>query len=39
MGQLNLPNSVRIYIDTVIVIYTVEQAPVYGRLLDENVKN
>jgi len=35
MGQLNLPKSARIYIDTVIVIYTVEQAPVYGRLLGD----
>lgn len=33
MGQLNLPDSSRIYIDTVVVIYAVEQAPVYGSLL------
>jgi predicted nucleic acid-binding protein len=34
MGQLTLPNSARIYIDTVTVIYAVEQAPSYGMLLN-----
>lgn len=34
MGQLTLPNSARIYIDTVTVIYAVEQAPTYGVLLN-----
>ena len=29
MGQLNLPDFARIYIDTVVLIYVVEQAPVY----------
>lgn len=33
MGQLNLPDSSRIYIDTVVMIYAVEQASVYGSLL------
>ena len=33
MGQLNLPDFARIYIDTVVLIYVVEQAPVYGSLL------
>jgi predicted nucleic acid-binding protein len=33
MGQLNLPDSARVYIDTVVVIYAIEQAPVYGALL------
>lgn len=35
MGQLNLPDLARIYIDTVVLIYAVEQAPVYGSLLGE----
>jgi predicted nucleic acid-binding protein len=34
MGQLTLPNAARIYIDTVTVIYAVEQAPTYGELLN-----
>jgi len=33
MGQLNLPDLAQIYIDTVVLIYAVEQAPVYGSLL------
>lgn len=33
MGQLNLPELARIYIDTVVLVYAVEQAPVYGSLL------
>ncbi|NES20614.1 MAG: VapC toxin family PIN domain ribonuclease, partial [Symploca sp. SIO3E6] len=33
MGQLNLPDLARIYIDTVVWIYAVEQAPIYGSLL------
>lgn len=35
MGRLNLPDSARIYIDTVVLIYAVEQAPVYGELLSD----
>ncbi|NET17773.1 MAG: PIN domain-containing protein [Okeania sp. SIO1H6] len=34
MGQLTIPNSARIYIDTVTAIYAVEQAPTYGVLLN-----
>lgn len=34
MGQLTLPNAARIYIDTVTVIYAVEQTPTYGVLLN-----
>jgi predicted nucleic acid-binding protein len=34
MGQLTLPNAARVYIDTVTVIYAVEQAPTYGVLLN-----
>jgi predicted nucleic acid-binding protein len=34
MGQLTLPNASRIYIDTVTVIYAVEQTPTYGILLN-----
>ncbi|MDF5713743.1 MAG: hypothetical protein PUP93_07585 [Rhizonema sp. NSF051] len=34
MGQLALPNSALIYIDTVTVIYAVEQTPIYGVLLN-----
>ncbi len=31
---ITLPNSARIYIDTVTAIYAVEQAPTYGVLLN-----
>jgi predicted nucleic acid-binding protein len=34
MGQLTLPNAARVYIDTVTVIYAVEQAPTYGVFLN-----
>ncbi len=34
MGQLTLPNAARVYINTVTVIYAVEQAPTYGVLLN-----
>lgn len=34
MGQLTLPNAARIYIDTVTVIYAVEQAPTYESVSD-----
>ncbi len=34
MGQLALPNSAHVYIDTVTVIYAVEQTPTYGVLLN-----
>ena len=34
MGQLTLPNAARVYIDTVTVIYAVEQALTYGVLLN-----
>jgi len=34
MGQLTLPDASRIYIDTVTIIYAVEQTPTYGVLLD-----
>ena len=34
MGQLTLPNAARVYIDTVTVIYAIEQAPTYGVLLN-----
>jgi predicted nucleic acid-binding protein len=34
MGQLTLANADRIYIDTVTVIYAVEQSPTYGVLLN-----
>lgn len=33
MGQLSLPDSAKIYIDTVIVIYTIEVNPNYWQLL------
>jgi len=33
MGQLNLPDFARIYIDTVVWIYAVEQDLSYGSLL------
>ncbi|KYC40808.1 twitching motility protein PilT [Scytonema hofmannii PCC 7110] len=33
MGQLNLPDSAKIYIDTSIVIYTIEVHPNYWQLL------
>jgi hypothetical protein len=34
MGQLTFPDAARVYIDTVTVIYAVEQAPTYGNLLN-----
>lgn len=34
MGELALPDSTHVYIDTVTVIYTVEQTPAYGVLLN-----
>ena len=34
MGQLALPDSAYVYIDTVTVIYAVEQTPTYGVLLN-----
>ncbi len=34
MGQLTLPNASCIYIDTVTIIYAVEQTPTYGVLLN-----
>ncbi|MBD2201369.1 PIN domain-containing protein [Calothrix sp. FACHB-1219] len=34
MGQLILPNAARIYLDTVTVIYAVEQTPTDGVLLN-----
>ena len=34
MGQLALPDSGHVYIDTVTVIYAVEQTPTYGVLLN-----
>lgn len=34
MGQLILPNAARVYVDTVTVIYAVEQTPTYGVLLN-----
>jgi predicted nucleic acid-binding protein len=34
MGQLTLTNAARVYIDTVTVIYAVEQTPTYGVLLN-----
>ncbi|MEG3918510.1 PIN domain-containing protein [Microcoleus sp. T3_A4] len=33
MGQLNLPDPARIYIDTSVVIYTIEVNPNYWQLL------
>jgi predicted nucleic acid-binding protein len=33
MGQLNLPDYARIYIDTSVVIYTIEVNPNYWQLL------
>ncbi len=33
MGQLNLPDSARIYVDTSILIYTIEVNPSYWQLL------
>ncbi|MBD2773651.1 type II toxin-antitoxin system VapC family toxin [Iningainema tapete] len=33
MGQLNLPDSARIYIDTLVVIYTIEVNPNYWQLV------
>jgi hypothetical protein len=34
MGQLTFPHAARVYTDTVTVIYSVEQAPVYAMLLN-----
>ena len=34
MGSLNLPNSSLVYIDTSIVIYSIEQVPDYFELLE-----
>ena len=34
MGQLNLPDSSLVYIDTVIVIYSIEKFPGYFSLLE-----
>ncbi|MBD2413649.1 VapC toxin family PIN domain ribonuclease [Nostoc calcicola FACHB-389] len=34
MGQLILSNAARVYVDTVTVIYAVEQTPTYGVLLN-----
>ncbi|MBR8837929.1 MAG: hypothetical protein DSM106950_28985 [Stigonema ocellatum SAG 48.90 = DSM 106950] len=34
MGQLAFPDSAHVYIDTVTVIYAVEQTPTYGVLLN-----
>ncbi|AUT02520.1 VapC toxin family PIN domain ribonuclease [Nostoc sp. CENA543] len=34
MGQLTFSNADRIYIDTVTIIYAVEQTPIYGMLLN-----
>lgn len=34
MGQLALPHFAHVYIDTVTVIYVVEQTPTYGVLLN-----
>jgi predicted nucleic acid-binding protein len=34
MGQLILPNAARVYVDTVTVIYAVEQTSTYGVLLN-----
>lgn len=33
MGQLNIPSSAVVYVDTVVVIYSVEFNPVYWQLL------
>lgn len=33
MGQLNLPDSAKIYIDTSMAIYTIEVHPDYWQLL------
>jgi len=33
MGQLNLPSSATIYLDTQVIIYTVEANPNYYSLL------
>ncbi|MFN6564420.1 MAG: type II toxin-antitoxin system VapC family toxin [Nostoc sp. ChiSLP01] len=34
MGQLIVPDAARVYVDTVTVIYAVEQTPTYGVLLN-----
>ena len=34
MGQLALPDSAHVYIDTVVAIYAIEQTPTYGVLLN-----
>ncbi len=34
MGQLNLPPSSLIYLDTVAIIYSIERFPGYDTLLD-----
>jgi predicted nucleic acid-binding protein len=34
MGRLNLPESSLVYIDTVVVIYSIEKFPGYSPLLD-----
>ncbi len=34
MGQLTFPNAALIYVDTVTVIYAIEQNPTYGVLLN-----
>ncbi len=34
MGQLNLPSSSLIYLDTVAIIYSIERFPEYATLLD-----
>jgi predicted nucleic acid-binding protein len=33
MGQLNLPSSATVYLDTSVIIYTVEANPIYYSLL------
>lgn len=33
MGQLNIPSLSRVYVDTAVMIYTVESNPDYWRLL------
>lgn len=33
MGQLNIPVSSRVYLDTTPIIYTVERIPDYFQLL------
>ena len=36
MGRLNLPESSLVYIDTVVVIYSIEKFPGYSLLLYES---